>query len=284
MLSYGRAFFDLRQQLSALYDERECAAIAHEIVSNITGLTKIERLTQKDELLSAAQQKRFDAAAAELLKGIPLQYVTKVAWFAGRVFNVNPHVLIPRPETEELVMWVVNENSDKIQTILDVGTGSGCIAISLALALKRAHITACDISEGALEVAKNNAQTLGANVSFIKADFLTESEQNIGGRFSVIVSNPPYIPFSEKERLHINVSNNEPRIALFVPDEDALVFYRVIARYGLTHLEDGGKIYCELDAAHAEECKKLFEAEGYWDVTIKKDMFDNWRFISAQVS
>ena len=283
MYTYAQAFNLLKNELAALYDEREAAAIAHEVLSHITGLSKVQRLVEKSTFLNDKQQQQFIAAQQQLLKGVPLQYVTGIAWFMGKEFAVNNNVLIPRPETEELVQWIINENRAKVMSILDVGTGSGCIPVSLKLALPDAEIAACDISSGALETAKGNAERLTANVAFAEIDFLDKAAQNKLGMFDVIVSNPPYIPFSEKEKLHTNVRDNEPGIALFVPNEDALVFYRELAQFGKTHLNKEGKIYCELDADHAAACKELFEAEGYWDVTLRKDMFDNWRFLGAQL-
>ncbi len=283
MYTYAQAFDLLRKQLVPLYDERESAAIAHEVVSHITSLSKVQRLVEKNSLFTAPQQLQFESCAEQLVKGVPVQYVTGTAWFMGKEFAVNNNVLIPRPETEELVQWVINEQRNKTTNIIDIGTGSGCIPVSLKLALPGADVTACDISEGALAVARQNAARLTADVAFLQLDFLEAGQQNKLGMFGVIVSNPPYIPFSEKERLHTNVRDNEPGIALFVPNEDALVFYRAIAQFGKSHLTQDGKIYCELDAEHAEACKALFEAEGYWDVTLRKDMFDNWRFLSAQV-
>ncbi len=283
MYTYAQAFDLLRKQLVPLYDERESAAIAHEVVSHITSLSKVQRLVEKNSLLTAPQQLQFESCAEQLVKGVPVQYVTGAAWFMGKEYAVNNNVLIPRPETEELVQWVINEQRNKTTNIIDIGTGSGCIPVSLKLALPGADVTACDISEGALAVARQNAARLTADVAFLQLDFLEAGQQNKLGMFGVIVSNPPYIPFSEKERLHTNVRDNEPGIALFVPNEDALVFYRAIAQFGKSHLTQDGKIYCELDAEHAEACKALFEAEGYWDVTLRKDMFDNWRFLSAQV-
>lgn len=283
MYSYAQAFQELKAKLTVLYDDREAAAIAHEVVSHITQLSKVQRLVQKDHMFTTGQQQNFADARTQLLKGVPLQYVTGIAWFMGKEFTVNSNVLIPRPETEELVQWIVNEHSGSTPRILDVGTGSGCIPVSLKLALPGATVSACDISSGALETAAHNAQTLTAVVHFLQVDFLDLAARNKLGLFDVIVSNPPYIPFSEKERLHTNVRDNEPGIALFVPNEDALVFYKAIANFGKTHLSQNGVIYCELDADHADACKAMFEEQGYWDVTLRKDMFDNWRFLKAQV-
>lgn len=288
MLTVGDAFYELRSKLQPLYDEREATAVAHELLHHITGLDKTQRLMQKETLLTEAQQPEYDAGVKQLLRGKPLQYVTGSAWFLGREFYVNESVLIPRPETEELVQWMLEQipnsnlpQADQIPKIFDVGTGSGCIAVSLKLALPGVNVSACDISGEALAVARENAKRLSANINLMQLDFLDDEERNKLGGYDVIVSNPPYIPAEEKARLHTNVRDNEPALALFVPDNDALVFYRAIAKFGKGHLNVGGRIYCELDAAHAEECKELFEHSGYKQVEIKKDIHGNWRFLRA---
>ena len=282
-LSYSKAFYELKNKLQPLYDEREAEALAHEILYFITGLDKTQRLLQKETLFTWPQQEKYEQAVSELLSGKPLQQVTGSAWFMGREYLVNEHVLIPRPETEELVQWIIDDYKDKASNIniLDIGTGSGCIPISLKLALNHADITTCDISNGALAVATINAHNLLVEIQFLQLDFLDTSQHNKLALYDVIVSNPPYIPASEKERMHTNVKDYEPGIALFVPDNDPLVFYRAIAAFGKEHLKPKGYIYCELDAGHAMECKALFEEAGYGDVTVRKDIHGNQRMLRA---
>ncbi len=283
MVNFGRAFYDLKGKLQNLYDERESAAIAHEVLNHITGQNKTQRLINKEELLTEGQNKEYELAKSNLLKGAPLQYVLGKAWFMYWEFTVNNHVLIPRPETEELVQWVINDHQNTLGlNILDIGTGSGCIPISLKLKLPYANVISCDISTDALEVAISNAAQLGAEVEFMELDFLNEADRNNLPVYDVIVSNPPYIPMSEAEQMHTNVKDHEPNIALFVPDEDALVFYRTIAQFGLEHLNDKGYIYCELALSKALESKQLFEETGYRDVEIRKDMQGNWRMLRAR--
>jgi release factor glutamine methyltransferase len=284
MLSYGSAFYGLKELLQQGYDANEAAAISHTFMEYLTGLGKLDRLDKKDERLTPHQQEVYENKTKELAAGKPVQYVTGTAWFMGREFYVNEHVLIPRPETEELVEWIVEGVKNQklnIKNILDIGTGSGCIPISLKLAVPEAEVTTCDVSADALATAKVNAGKLGAEVALLKLDFLDTAGHNKLGMYDVIVSNPPYIPAAEQERLDRNVRDFEPGIALFVPDDDALVFYRAIADFGKTHLSRNGCIYCELDAAHAEDCKILFEQMGYNDVQIKKDMHGNWRMLKA---
>lgn len=282
MHTLGQAFYDLKNELASIYDEREATAISHEILNHITGLSKLDRLMSKDEQLSELEELQYEEARKQLAAGRPLQYIMGKAWFMEQEYEVNEHVLIPRPETEELVHWIVEDNKHNTHiSIIDVGTGSGIIPTSLKRAMPEADITAIDISEAALEVASRNATRDGAAIRFIGMDILDREQQNNTGLYDVIVSNPPYIPVSEKVNMHSNVKDHEPSIALFVPDDDALLFYREIAQYGKTHLKPHGRIYCELEVNHAVETKLLFEQMGYVDVEIRKDMHDNWRMIKA---
>ncbi len=286
MLTYSQAFYQLKEQLQVLYDPNEAAAICHLFLEYVTGMGKMERLDKKDTQLTEQQQQLYDRKTNDLRKGRPIQYVTNSAWFMSREFYVDESVLIPRPETEELVQWIYEEiknQKSKIKNVLDIGTGSGCIPISLKMTMPEMEVTTCDISNEALNVAKTNANRLNADINFLKLDFLDSAQHNNLGMYDVIVSNPPYIPAEEKERLHSNVKDFEPAIALFVPDNDALVFYRAIALFGKEHLNTGGCIYCEMDAAHAEECKLLFENAGYKNVEIRKDMHGNWRMLKAGI-
>ena len=290
LLSYSQAFYELKNKLQPLYDEREAEALAHEILYYLTGLNKTQRLLQKETLFTEPQQEKYEQAVRELLSGKPLQYVTGYSWFMGREYIVNEHVLIPRPETEELVQWIIDDALNSIPIaigmefqILDIGTGSGCIPISLKLALSHADMTSCDISDVALNVAKENAKRLYAPIQFLQLDFLDASQHNKLATYDIIVSNPPYIPALEKERMHTNVKDHEPGIALFVPDDDPLVFYRAIAAFGKEHLKSNGYIYCELDAGQAMECRTLFEEAGYKEVLLSKDMSGNWRMLRAGI-
>jgi release factor glutamine methyltransferase len=281
MLNLGEAFYELKNQLLQLYDPQEATAIAHEALSDITGLAKLERLMRKDATFTEEQIKRYASAKEELLKGKPLQYVTGKAWFFGREFKVNEHVLIPRPETEELVAWIKTDYKYLGEiSILDIGSGSGCIPISLQIELNNATIISCDISEGALKVAEENAGKLSAEVSFIRTDFLNHKMWYNFGRFDVIVSNPPYIPENEADSLHKNVREFEPSLALFVPNDDALLFYRNIAEFGKEHLNSEGAIYCELHKDYAMATKEMFEKRGY-SAELKTDMHGNERMLKA---
>jgi len=284
MLTYGEAFYKLRQDLQVWYDPQESAAIAHEVLYHITNLSKIDRLMLKDQMLTALQQNDFDYMADELLQGKPLQYVTGTAYFMEQTFVVNESVLIPRPETEELVFWILNDYAEKPQPeILDIGTGSGCIAISLQQRMPEARVSACDISTNALATAHLNATQKELPVRFLELDILDEQARDTLASYDVIVSNPPYIPRREALEMHENVKAFEPDNALFVPDEDPLLFYRNIAAFGLKHLKPGAAVYCELHRDLSAETALLFEQMGYRYVEPRKDMHDNWRMLKAML-
>lgn len=281
MLSYHYAFYGLRDELKTIYDTGEATAVAHEVLLHITGKDKTERLLNKDKKLSQSEQLQYDAMKADLLKGKPIQYATGIAWFMGHPYMVNEHVLIPRPETEELVQWIADDNKNRKVSILDIGTGSGCIPIALKQLLPGAEIMACDISNDALRIADRNARNLGAAIDLLQLDILDEAGWPQLGRFDIIVSNPPYIPMHEKEQLDINVRDYEPGTALFVPGDDPLLFYRVIARLAKAHLHKAGAVYCELHRDYATQTKKLFEDAGYKDSLLREDMHGNLRMLKA---
>lgn len=280
VMNNNDAFYNLVNKLQPLYDTKEATAIAHEVMEHITGLGKLQRLMDKDMSFSSEQLAIYEQMLPELMQGRPMQYVLGYAWFMGRKFKVNEQVLIPRPETEELVQWVIKSQiiNDKSQ-ILDIGTGSGCIPISLKLALPDAEVTSCDISNEAIAVATENALILDASVEFIHCDFLDNAARERLGKYDVIVSNPPYIPITEKESLHTNVREYEPAMALFV-DDDALLFYKAIAAFGKMHLNNDGAIYCELHRDYAVATKMLFEQQGY-TTELLKDMHSNDRMLKA---
>lgn len=279
MLTIGGAFYRLKKGLENVYDAEEAAAIAHEVLQEITGMSRLQRLSDKDVPLNSGQEARYTVLESMLLSGTPMQYALGYEIFLGRRFEVNGAVLIPRPETEELVQWITQEPAP--HTILDIGTGSGCIAISLSLAFPGSEITGIDISNEALEVANRNAGALGASVTFREVDFLDQDARDGLPGFDIIVSNPPYIPAQERATLHTNVREFEPAAALFVPDEDPLLFYNAIAAFGITHLTDGGRIFCELHRDYAEETGHMFRDSGYTDVTLRKDLAGADRMLRA---
>lgn len=285
LMTYQDAYYDLRRALEPTYGEGEAMAIAHEAMEAITGLGKMERLMHRDRSLQEGQQSEWRRIRQELMTGRPLQYVLGYAWFLGRKFAVNEQVLIPRPETEELVDWIVadyNSHPGSL-SVLDIGSGSGCIPISLKLALPQASVASADISKGALDIAAQNAATLGAAVRFIHQDFLDRSLWSGLPQADVLVSNPPYIPLQEKAGLDAHVRDYEPGTALFVPDETPLIFYEALAAFGLQWMKQGAGVYCELHADHGPQTAALFEAAGYREVLLRKDLHGNDRMLQAVV-
>lgn len=265
---------DIISSTGKIYDESEAANIADLLLENISGLSKTDFILQKDFLLSENQEIQLTGAKLRLLNHEPIQYIINEAWFYGLQFYVDKNVLIPRPETEELIESIISNIKFPIDSlkILDIGTGSGCIPIALKRKLRKAEVWSCDISEKALAVAKRNANGLGAEINFLHLDFLNEKETANLPSFDIIVSNPPYVPERDKTTMHSNVLNYEPHTALFVPDNDALVFYKFIAAFAKKHLNKNGSIFLEIHEAYGNAVKNLFFNEGFPSVEIKKDM------------
>lgn len=263
-------------QLYNIYDDREAANIADLVMEHITGWSKVDRILNKQVPLRDSTVVLFEKYTSELMSHTPVQYVLKEAWFCGMKFGVNQSVLIPRPETEELVEWIVytikKSRSPKPIKILDVGTGSGCIAIALKKRLLMADIIACDISFEALDVAKQNAISLAAEISFLQLNFLDETEWSRLPDFDIIVSNPPYIPEKDAGSMHRNVLDFEPHVALFVDNNDPLVFYNAIAKFAEKKLESGGWIFAEIHEAFGAKMNDLFAEKGFANVELKKDL------------
>lgn len=263
------------KQLEKVYDRREAENISYLLLEDLFKVSKSSILSaDPDEIEDPILQKSIE----RLLNNEPIQYVTGIADFYGHKFNLKPGALIPRPETEELVDLIIRENHISTPKILDVGVGSGCIAISLALATK-GEVFGTDVSDEALEIAVNNAELLGATVRFSKHDILQE-ELSMKG-LNVLVSNPPYIPEGEKSKMSLNVTQYEPETALFVPDKDPLIFYKRIADEGLKSLKKGGKLYFETHEKFGEEVKMYLQNIGYSDIVIHQDMQGKDRVVSA---
>lgn len=273
--------------LQPLYDEREAAAIAKVYLQERLQLPAYELALCGRRELSPTQVRQFDEDLAKMSQGCPVQYVLGTAEFYGRPFDVTPATLIPRPETEELVQRIVQECQSEYRierpVIWDVGTGSGCIAITLALEIPGVTVFATDISEKALEVARCNAEKLGAKVAFALHDMrdvehLPFREQ----RFDYIVSNPPYIPMSVREQMHSNVKDYEPAGALFVPDERPLVFYEALADIATRVLKSGSHCHCETYEDFHEQLVDMFRNKGFHSVETFLDINGKFRGISAQ--
>ncbi|TAG14468.1 MAG: peptide chain release factor N(5)-glutamine methyltransferase [Sphingobacteriia bacterium] len=262
-----------------LYDERESANIAILLIEWITGWSRTNQLMNRDTTLTPDQQISINAAIERLTTGEPIQYIIEKAWFMGMPFAVNSSTLIPRPETEELVNWVLTDLTQQRPRILEIGTGTGCIPISLKLKQADAQLTAIDISATALATAHNNALALEARIDFMQLDFLDETNWMQLGHYDMIVSNPPYIRLQEKETMHQNVVGFEPHLALFVPDHDPLIFYRKIHAFAQQHLAKNGSIYLEINEALATEVTNLFD-NGY-KVECRKDLQGKDRMVRA---
>ena len=284
---------ELKRQLMQRYDDSEAAAVARYLLEIKYGLSMADVACGGVEDLDSSA---LTADVTRLLNGEPVQYVVGEAEFCGRRFIVRPGVLIPRPETEELCHWILSAlNTSPFlgkATILDIGTGSGCIAVTLAAELPNASVSAWDVSERALAVAHENADRLNVPVKFEKQDILHYSlptGEGWGGApdcgpapFSLIVSNPPYVCRSEAAQMEPHVLEHEPHEALFVPDEDALLFYRVIAHLGLQLLQSGGWLYFEINPLYANDLVSLMKEMGYADVETRQDQFGKTRMIRGR--
>ena len=270
------------QKLAPIYDAAEADNIFHLVIENLTGIPLRQNFPSTfnpDECF----RKMMDKITGRLLNNEPIQYILNEAWFYDIPFYVNPSVLIPRPETEELVDWIIKENSNKSNlVVLDVGTGSGCIPIILKRKLPFAEVIACDISADALAVAKKNADRHQAEIKLIEADFLSENERRQWPKMDILVSNPPYIPEADKANMQKNVLMFEPHQALFVPNDSPLVFYQAIAEAGKELLLSNGCIYVEIHENWGPQTLRLFENRGY-KAMLKKDLQGKNRFIKAMI-
>ncbi|MFY7963265.1 MAG: peptide chain release factor N(5)-glutamine methyltransferase [Chitinophagaceae bacterium] len=279
-MNLQQALSHITNQLSLLYEHRECLSIANLVLEDVTMFSKTQRLIKKDDALNEVQIKKIESYIAKLLKHQPVQQVLGYTWFAGNRFIVDENVLIPRPETDELVAAIALENKNKIISILDIGTGSGCIAISLKKILPNASVTAIDVSVSALEIAKKNATSIGVDIEIKKMDFLDKNNWSSFPKFDIIVSNPPYIKENEKQYMNDNVLLHEPHLALFVPNDNALLFYNAIAALAKTNLKQNGTIWVEINEALGQETAQVFTEKGF-TVIIKKDMQGKDRMVKA---
>jgi release factor glutamine methyltransferase len=277
--------------LSGSFSGREIAQLANRIVCHVCQLQSHQFLSCKDKQLSENERREVDRIIARLKKDEPLQYILGETEFYGLPIQVTPRVLIPRPETEELTEWTIdseNRTATKEKRgapeslrILDIGTGSGCIALALAKHLPGAAVFGLDVSEEALEIAGINGRNNRLAVQWIRGNILDEPAEEIPGSLDVIVSNPPYITSSEKSEMQKNVLDYEPHLALFVPDHRPLLFYERIADTGLRKLKPGGRLYFEINAAFGREMRKMLEEKGYRNIQIKQDISGRERMIRA---
>jgi release factor glutamine methyltransferase len=288
------AYLHLKNKLKEIYDYNEAANISDLVIEKILHLKKVDRILNKHQIVNTAQENILNNYLQQLLNRKPVQYILQEAWFAGMKFFVDESVLIPRPETEELVEWIVQQVSsfmmqdsgfeetihDSSFTILDIGTGSGCIAIALKKKLN-ADVYAFDVSEAALKIAAINAKINDTDIKFFKADILQKQLDIQLPLFDIIVSNPPYIAKKESAEMHANVVQYEPHIALFVPNENLLLFYDAISDFALLHLKQNGKLFFEIHENSANEIVKLLQQKNFSSIEIKKDLQQKNRMVKA---
>ena len=271
------------QELTSIYDEGEAESFFYLILEEKHKLKRIDLALQPDSVFTDSAILVWNSILEQLKLEIPVQYLLGKTSFYGLDFEVNEHVLIPRSETEELVDWIVESQKSKAESqkvkILDIGTGSGCIAISLAKNIPNAQVFAIDVSEKALATAKRNAVLNGVNVTFIEQNILETLD--LGQDFDIIVSNPPYVRNLEKEEIKKNVLDNEPHLALFVEDNDALIFYRKIAELAQKNLSDSGQLYFEINQYLGKEMIDLLEELKFKNVELRKDIYENDRMTRA---
>ena len=270
----------IKSALEGLYPETEIRSFSQLMIEKVTGFSRTEIIVNKNTQFSDKQYHEIETFIEKLKKFVPIQYILGETEFYGLTFNVNDSVLIPRPETEELVDWIRSENDCNASlNILDIGTGSGCIAISLKHEFTNAMVDAFDISEAALETARTNALRNKLDVNFSKVDILNAPDFET--KWDIIVSNPPYVLENEKVDIHPNVLEYEPHLALFVPDNDPLLFYRSIAQFALRQLKPGGKLYFEINRAYGNETVELLTGCGFSDIELRKDISGNDRMVKA---
>jgi hypothetical protein len=273
---------ELWEQLTPLYDETEAKAVVRTVLEVRYGLTLTDILCGKVNDLSAEEGRSLEKIMQRLRQAEPVQYVLGEAEFAGRRFKVAPGVLIPRPETEELCAWIVSEQTPadgQHITVLDIGTGSGCLAVTLSLDIPGAAVSAWDISQDALRIASENAKAWNAPVCFALQDALAAPKDTM--KWDIIASNPPYICPSEVAEMAQNVLNYEPSTALFVPQRDPLLFYKAIASYAIEALKPSGKLYFEINPLYRNELEEMLKNIGFIDIEIRKDAFGKDRMARA---
>ena len=268
-------------ELDAVYGEAEVDSFFYLAIEHFLNLERFVLALQPNLVIEKSEEQPLFETLSQLRLEKPIQYILGSTQFMELDFKVNEHVLIPRPETEELVRWIIDDHKSvqsRKLTILDIGTGSGCIAISLAKYLKKTQVYALEISESALEIAKENAIENQVDIEFIHGDILKLDKLEV--KFDIIVSNPPYVRMLEKNKIKSNVVENEPGIALFVSDDDPLVFYKKIVRFAVLNLKNNGSLYFEINQYLGKETKKLFEAY-LSEIELRKDMFGNDRMVKG---
>ena len=275
----------IKNELNDLYPEREIHSLSDLIFMNVLGIPKHEIHLEKERTIENTQILRIAEIIKDLKSYKPIQYIFGFTDFFGLHIHLSPDVLIPRPETEELVKWIIDDHKGKSPAILDIGTGSGCIAFALKKNLPQSMVHASDISDAALKMAKENAEMHNLDIAFFHQDIIIDNlliqmnKSLVNSVYDIIVSNPPYIPLKEKPFINRNIADFEPENALFVPDEDPLIFYRNIAHFGMDHLNNNGHLYFEIHENSSDEVSTLIEKYGYRDIVIRRDINGKNRMI-----
>ncbi|HEY0669129.1 MAG TPA: peptide chain release factor N(5)-glutamine methyltransferase [Sphingobacteriaceae bacterium] len=292
MMTIGEAERKLYDDIQHIYDADEAKAIAQLALSHICGISKVQLAIRKNDLLDDSKENEVGVILAGLLRGKPVQYILGETEFFGLPIKVTPAVLIPRPETEELVEWILEEskkiknedsknNEHTLFRILDIGTGSGCIPIALKKHLTDAEAFGMDVSPEALEIAKENAMLNDVNIRFFYGDILLPHKQHPSTHYNIIISNPPYITMAEKNKIHENVLDHEPHTALFVPDDNPLLFYKAIADFALVHLTSDGLLFLEINEFLGDITVSMLHSKGFKNVILRKDLQGKNRMIKA---
>lgn len=271
----------IRKELAGIYSAGEIESFIFLIFERLKGYTRTQFLLAREETLSPEEMLLIGQIVARLKNHEPIQYILGETEFYGLPFYSVPGVLIPRPETEELVQWIIQENQLAAPAILDIGTGTGCIAISLAKNIPHATVLACDVSPICVETARRNARMNLANCTVIEYDILNNSPEYTFPELNVIVSNPPYVREAEKSVMEKNVLEFEPALALFVTDDEPLLFYKHIADFAIVHLKPGGRLYFEINEAFGNACSEMLREKGFSGIKLKKDINGKDRMIGA---
>jgi len=271
-----------KEALENFFPRQETNQLLNSLILHYTGYSRTDQALNQNYRLSESEMISINQAVKRLLKEEPIQYILGVSEFFGLQLKVNPAVLIPRPETEELVELILKQNKQECMNILDIGTGSGCIALALKSQLPQSNLMAFDVSEEALSIASTNARDLQLEVAFYHCDILSASDCEHGHNFDIIVNNPPYVTALDKQEMKNNVLDFEPNLALFVQGDDPLLFYRCIANYALDHLNMGGKIYFETNENFGIETASLLESLGFKQALVFQDIHGKNRFVSAE--
>lgn len=270
-----------KKELSGMYPEREIQSIIYIVFEEVMGFSKVDVYAKSEVIPNAEYMEKLAEVFEQLKNYKPIQYIFGKTEFYNLQFFITPGVLIPRQETQELADWIIHENNTHLKKIIDIGTGSGCLAITLNKNIFRSIVDACDISDEAIALAEENALNINAKIKFYKVDILKWQDYDFFQEYDLIVSNPPYVRESEKVFMLPNVLNYEPHQALFVSDEDPLIYYRAICDFAQKHLKPRGKMYFEVNEALFMDCKILFLEKGFSNVEIKKDINGKFRMMSA---